>query len=61
MLIMRVGRFCRVLGMRGTDFIACGACDEKISARAQPAVKCEQFLHVQSMLSMRETNFKLTV
>ncbi len=33
-------RFCRVLGMRGTNFIACWACEERISARAQPAVKC---------------------
>jgi hypothetical protein len=43
--------------MRGTDLVACWACEERISARAQPAVKCEQFLHVQSMLSMRGTNF----
>jgi hypothetical protein len=31
--------------------------EERISAHAQPAVKCEQFLHVQYMLSIRGTNF----
>ncbi len=39
-------RFQRTLSIRGT-----------ISAHAQPAVKCEQFLHVQYMLSIRGTNF----
>ena len=47
----------RMLSIRGTDFIAHGAYEERISAHAQPAVKCEQFLHVQSMLSIRGTNF----
>ena len=47
----------RMLSIRGTDFIAHWAYEEQISAHAQPAVKCEQFLHVQSMLSIRGTNF----
>ncbi len=59
----------RLLSIRGNDFIACWASicgtdfiahwayEERISAHAQPAVKCEQFLHVQSMLSIRGTNF----
>ncbi len=47
----------RMLSIRGNDFIACWAYEERISAHAQPAVKCEQFLHVQSMLSIRGTNF----
>ncbi len=33
------------------------AYEEQISAHAQPAVKCEQLLHVQSMLSIRGTKF----
>ncbi len=40
-------RFHRVLGMRGTH--------------AQPAVKCEQFLHVQSMLGMRGNVLKSNI
>ncbi len=47
----------RMLSICGTDFIAHWAYEERISAHAQPAVKCEQFLHVQSMLSIRGTNF----
>jgi hypothetical protein len=50
-------RFYRMLSIRGTDFIAHWAYEERISAHAEPAVKCEQFLHVQSMLSIRGTNF----
>jgi hypothetical protein len=50
-------RFYRMLSIRGTDFIAHWAYEERISAHAQPAVKCDQFLHVQSMLSIRGTNF----
>ncbi len=46
-----------MLSIRGTHFIAHWAYVERISAHAQPAVKCEQFLHVQSMLSIRGTNF----
>ncbi len=46
-----------MLSIRGTDFIAHWGYEERISAHAQPAVKCEQFLHVQSMLSIRGTNF----
>jgi hypothetical protein len=45
--------FIACLSIRGTDFIARWAYKEKISAHAQPAVKCEQFLHFQSMLSIR--------
>ncbi len=37
----------RMLSIRGTDFIAHWAYEERISTHAQPAVKCEQFLHVQ--------------
>ena len=33
----------RMLSIRGTDFIACWAYEERISAHAQPAVKCEHF------------------
>jgi hypothetical protein len=47
-------RFHRTLNIRGTDFIAHWTYEERISAHAQPAVKCEQFLHVQSMLSITE-------
>jgi hypothetical protein len=56
----------RMLSIRRNDFIACWAYvepishwayEEQISAHAQRAVKCEQFLHVQSMLSIRGTNF----
>ncbi len=43
--------------LRGTDFIAHWAYEEQISAHALPAVKCDQLLHVQSMLSIRGTNF----
>ncbi len=50
-------RFYRMLSIRGTNFIAHWAYEERISAHAQPAVKCEQFLHVQSLLSIRGTNF----
>ncbi len=32
-----------MLSIRGTDFTACWAYEERISAHAQPAVKCEQF------------------
>ncbi len=46
-----------MLSILGTDFIAHWAYAERISAHAQPAVKCEQFLHVQYMLSIRGTNF----
>jgi hypothetical protein len=34
------------LSIRGNDFIAHWAYEEQIFAHAQPAVKCEQFLHV---------------
>ncbi len=44
-----------MLSILGTNFIAHWAYEERISAHAQLAVKCEQFLHVQSMLSMRRT------
>ncbi len=47
----------RLLSILGNNFIACWAYEERISVHAQPAVKCEQFLHVQSMLSIRGTNF----
>ncbi len=33
----------RMLSIRGKDFIACWAYEERISAHAQPAVKCEHF------------------
>jgi hypothetical protein len=33
----------RMLSIRGTDFIACWAYEEQISAHSQPAVKCEHF------------------
>ncbi len=33
----------RLLSIRGNDFIACWAYEERISAHAQPAVKCENF------------------
>ncbi len=36
----------RMLSIRGNDFIAHWAYEEQIFAHAQPAVKCEQFLHV---------------
>ena len=36
-------RFYRMLSIRGTDFIARWAYEERISAHAQPAVKCELF------------------
>jgi hypothetical protein len=36
-------RFYRMLSIRGTDFIACWAFEERISTHAQPAVKCEYF------------------
>ncbi len=39
-------RFHRTLSIRGMNFRAC-----------QPVIKCEQFLHVQYMLSIRGTNF----
>ncbi len=32
-----------MLSIRGTDFIACWAYEARISAHAQPGVKCEQF------------------
>jgi predicted amidophosphoribosyltransferase len=32
--------FCRALSMRGTNFIACWACAEPISSRAEHARKC---------------------
>ncbi len=35
-----------MLSIRGNDFIAHWADEERIFAHAQPAVKCEQFLHV---------------
>ncbi len=37
----------RTLSIRGNDIIAHWAYEEQIFANAQPAVKCEQFLHVQ--------------
>ncbi len=57
-----------MLRIRGIDFITCWAYAEPISSHtehtrnefpthAQPAVKCEQFLHVQYMLSIHGTNF----
>ncbi len=36
----------RMLSIRRNDFIAHWAYEERIFAYAQPAVKCEQFLHV---------------
>ena len=33
----------RMLSIRGTDFIACWAYEERISAHALPALKCEHF------------------
>ncbi len=39
-------QFYRTLSIRGTDFIAHWAYEERIFAYAQTAVKCEQFLHV---------------
>ncbi len=39
-------RFYRTLSIRGNDFIAHWAYEERIFAHAQPAVKCEQFLHI---------------
>jgi hypothetical protein len=39
----------RMLSIRGTDFIAHWAYEERISAHAQPAVKCQQFLHVSNI------------
>ncbi len=50
-------RFYRMLSLLGTNFIAHWEYKEPISAHAQPAVKCEQFLHVQYMLIICETNF----
>ncbi len=59
-------RFYRTLSIRGNDFIAHWAYEERIFAHAQPAVKCEQFLHVihaehtrnefNRTLSIRRTN-----
>jgi hypothetical protein len=39
-------QFYRTLSIRGNDFIAHWAYKERIFAYAQPAVKCEQCLHV---------------
>ncbi len=36
-------RFYRMLSIRGTYFITCWAYEDRISAHAQPAVKCEHF------------------
>ncbi len=47
----------RMLSIRGNEFIAHWAYEERISVHAQPVVKCEQFLNVQSMLSIQGTNF----
>jgi hypothetical protein len=57
----------RMLSIRGNDFIAHWAYEERIFAHAQPAVKCEQFLHVNpcwayaerisSLAELRGTNF----
>jgi hypothetical protein len=33
----------RMLSMRGNDFIACWACEERISVHALPVLKCEHF------------------
>ncbi len=43
MLSIRGNDFYRMLSIRGTDFIASWAYEERISAHAQPAVKCEHF------------------
>ncbi len=53
--------FYRMLSIRGTDFITHWAYEEQISAHAQPAIKCEQLLHVQFMLSICRTNFYRTL
>ncbi len=56
-----------MLSIRGTDFIACWAYEERISAHAQPAVKCDHFHmynpcwayeeQIYRTLSILETNF----
>jgi hypothetical protein len=56
-----------MLSIRGTDFIACWAYEERVSAHAQPAVKCEHFYmnnacwasrnEFYRTLSIRGTNF----
>jgi hypothetical protein len=43
MLSIRGNDFYRMLSILGTDFIAHWAYEERISAHAQPAVKCELF------------------
>jgi hypothetical protein len=48
-----------MLSIRGTDFIAHWAYEEQISAHAQPAVKCEQFLHVHCTIHAQHTRNKL--
>jgi hypothetical protein len=45
----------RMLSIRGTDFIAHWAYEERISAHAQPAVKCEQLLHVHCTIHAEHT------
>ncbi len=54
MLSIRILRFYRTLIIRGNNFIAHRANEERIFAYAQPAVKCEQFLHVHSCWSYAE-------
>ncbi len=56
-----------MLSIRGTDFIACWAYEERVSAHAQPAVTCEHFYmynpcwantnECYRTLSIRGTNF----
>ncbi len=54
MLSIRWKRFYRILSIRGRDFIAYWAYDVQIFAHAQPAVKCEQFLHVNTSWAKAE-------
>ncbi len=49
--------FYHTLSIWVNDFIAHWAYEERNFAHAQPAVNCEQFLHVHRTLSIRETNF----
>jgi hypothetical protein len=46
MMSIRGNDFYRTLSIQGNNFIAHWAYEEQIFAHAQPAVKCEQFLHV---------------
>ncbi len=46
--------FIATLSIRGSDFISHWAYEERIFAHAQPAVKCEQFLHVNTCWAYAE-------